>query len=200
MFPQDVSNIIDDYNEHGIFISLDKIYWFNGKRFELWWESAYWIILTYEHDLYCYDSYNKGVVLYRNKQFINVKLPSRWNHPLQLFNRFPFMSILHGIVYCMKQGQLAIMNKNNINVLSKHKCRGSQIITCEDDIYVFGFIENQKFNTISKEYQTIPTSPFENYDIYLFNKKIYNFFSSTKYAIYDLEIGSWQINPQLTRN
>ncbi len=214
MLPKDILHIIDNYNEPGIFVIVDyAICWFNGKRFESICTNLQsfveilrdangdidesvlsWEIVTYENDLYC--CVNSNVLIYKNRKFVSVKVPLLWNHPLRLFNSYPFMAktTVNDISYFLTlNSKLEIIIENNVISTSQYLQWESRIFTYKNDIYIFGYDKNEKFNTITKQYTPISNTPFIGYDINLFNNKFYNIKKQKKYAIYDPEIDEWSL-------
>ncbi len=192
MLPQDVFNIIADYNEVGIFVIRNdcETYWFNGKRFEYWCKQISRRIMTYENDLYF--GCMKSLVCYKNKQFIT--LPKTWNHPLNLLKNFQLY--LQNNVY-----RLTEMFDGNcwikLPMVKYSSTEYNKMIGDGNYIYVFGVVYNEKFDILNKKWIQIANSPpydHEHRMFYIFNGLIYSFNSTgDRYWIYHPQLDIWEL-------
>ncbi len=196
MLPKDMTNIINEYNEIGIFIRCNRrLYWFNGKRFEFWCEATNkYCFMTYNNDLY-WNFFGK-VSIYKNKQFITSQVPKIWNHPLYVFQQG--LTLINGKVYDYDinlQVNMITDEFNNRSILPEkhHPDFGFKLIYYKDSIYYFGSIQNEKF--INGNWIVIAQYPniYNDYDVYLFNDKFYAFeLNTTYYHIYNPELDCWE--------
>ncbi len=68
MIPSDLMNIIEQYNENGVFMNDEnKIYWFNGKRFEFWCQANSNDILFAHNNIYVFE--NNQIFKWQKKEF-----------------------------------------------------------------------------------------------------------------------------------
>ncbi len=196
MLPKDIMDIIDEYNEIGIFICYcKKIYWFNGKRFEIWCRSKYYYMLTYNNDLYYRKS--KEILMYKNRRFEKVKVPEAWNHPLRVFSdgkklidndvyKYHWGKSVYKIIN--KHGQIFILPQKN------YPQYGLELLGYDNCLYYFGSGQNEKF--VNGKWDTIAQYPnFKNqFDIYSFDGKFYAFeYNVIDYYIYDSELDCWEL-------
>ncbi len=186
MLPKDVTNLIVDYNETGIFVIIDfKIYWFNGKRLEFWIiKPIASDILTYENNLYIKQC--GELFIYTNKIWHNIEAPLMWNHPLYLFNDKYWSQVsLNGKVYRQTYSyRFEMFDGKQTTILERNGYR-SQLLAFNDDIYLFHGAISRKFNTITMQWSTLYNK------IYLFNEKFYCFPSTKTYNTYDPKNDIW---------
>ncbi len=204
MLPQDVFNIIADYNEVGIFVIKNdcETYWFNGKRFEYWCKQISRRsrrIMTYENDLYfgCMESQ----FCYKNKQFITLPIPKRWNHPLNLLQNFRLYDsqiLLQNNVYRLTENVFKMFDGNCWIKLPMVKCSFGEykIIADDNHIYLFTAVYNKKFDIVNKKWIRIANSPPYDHErrmFYIFNGLIYSFNATgDKYWIYHPQLDIWE--------
>ncbi len=197
MLPKDIENIINEYNEIGIFIRYrGQLYWFNGKRFEFWCEhrAKYECFLTYNNNLY-YKSYKK-IYVYKNKIFKQIKIPQQWNHPLNVFRKR--RKLINNNVYRYEESIYKMIDTYG-NVIMTLPGRddpvfGFELLGYNDCIYSFGSWQNEKF--VNGKWNIIAQYPNHNndYDVYLFKSKFYAFEqTSMNYYIYDPELDDWKL-------
>ncbi len=196
MIPKDIINIIDNYNETGIFVEYNGgIYWFNGTRFEYWCPLQDENILTYENDLYYLANFK--VFKYKNKDSIKVKVPKIWNHPLYLFSEwYGYVSqvIYQNKVYRHRYNSIIEMfdGKDVIRLPSKIEAAcGVQILIYNQHIYSFG-TQNEKFDFKTQQWIKLKTSNCYGH-VYLFNNKLYRMERyDTTYYTYNVEFDTWE--------
>ncbi len=76
MLPCDLMNIIEQYNEYGVFMNDEyEIYWFNGKRFEFWCEATNDDLLYIGNDIYKYKN-NHTISKWHQQQFKKCEINS----------------------------------------------------------------------------------------------------------------------------
>ncbi len=193
MLPKDITNIIAGYNEIGIFIHDSRqLYWFNGKRFECWCKDTRSDnIMTYGGNLYILSYHT--IYMYKNKTFIKIEVPQRWNHPLCVFR--DSKTLVDGKVYDHHCDTITNEFNNSITLPRKNYPKyGFQLLSYNDCLYYFGSKHNEKF--INGKWIEIAKYPYPElyhcYRIYLFNNKFYAFRDASDYHIYDPELDDWE--------
>ncbi len=194
MLPKDIINIINNYNEIGIFvICFNKIYWFNGKRFEYWcpWQDA---ICTYENDLY----YRLNHKVFQYNKNNEIKVPQIWNHPLHLLAKKDeciAQVICQGQVYTHHHcGGFDRYDGKIITILPTkiYSGRGLYLIVNGNYIYSFGSM-NERFDIITETWTALTcTVKFLDGIVYSMNDKIYQISDDLSYKIYNIELNLWQ--------
>ncbi len=196
MLPKDVTSIIANYNEPGIFVAkIQKIYWFNGKRFEFWCKMATWNVFTYENELY-QSGYN--LQKYKNKHFVEFKPPNKWNHPLYLFSTHAYQqTVCRENVYrrsLIYDSNLEMFDGHLVHPLSQRG--GDFLFSYNESIYTFGQHMFTKFNTITKKWKILNPSPFYGL-LYIFNDICYCFaiygHYDDEYSVFDPKTNQWII-------
>ncbi len=203
MLPKDVTSIIANYNEPGFFMlnaNIQKIYWFNGKRFEFWCKTESWTVFTYENEVYQL-LYQSGYNLqkYKNKRFVEFKSPNKWNHPLYLFSRHGYQqTVCRENVY---RRSLIRDSNSNLEMFDGHLVHplsqrgGYFLFSYNESIYTFDNNIFTKFNTITKKWKILNPSPFYGL-LYIFNDMCYCFAvygHDDEYSVFDPKTNQWII-------
>ncbi len=198
MLPKDILNLIDNYNEDGVFIyRRGRIFWFNGKRTEPFGELFYVSgILTYNNNLYVR---NYGTIhVYKNKKFHDVDVSTKWDHPLQIFKS------MNKILYNKRTYELRGQNLLyyiNIEVFDGERTQllpmkmypqsGFKLFVYDNYLYCFGFRENEKFNFLTQKWELFATTPNHHHPICFFKGYFY-IFTYDEQWIYYPDLDTWK--------
>ncbi len=198
MLPTDIWNLINIYNEPGIFVlHLRNIYWFNGKRFEFWTEFVY-LPFTYENELYfCKCS---QLCVYRNNKHVQIEFPKRWNHPLNLLKNTSYyhrQMVSDGNIYrATYHNTFEMFDGEHVSQLPQKQFpkQGLEMIAFNNNIYSFGSHRNERFDINSQQWIQLKSKyPSWNGLVHLLNDKLYLFdFHDARYWEYDLQHDEWQ--------
>jgi len=201
MISKNIRNLIDKYNEDGIFMRCDlTIYWFNGKRFEYWVKTVRkWPVFTYQHDLYC--NFNGTIMIYKNKEFKFVeKHILLYNHPIKYFGTMAVCKEQYLFTLNYRSSHLFLQQFDGITNINFEKpiFSAHQMLLYLDDIYIFGGFKCEKFNIMTKKWLPFADMPFvmkhNIFDsIYLFNG-IFYLEKNKKLYSYNPNIDQWSSN------
>ncbi len=150
---KDLNLLIDRYNEPGIMIAnKNLLYWFNGKRFELWYNFEYSDcgddILYHKNKLYLYSYCDNSVSEFIHKKFIKIEINN--NFLLKHFQK--------------TDSKLFIL-------------QGNKIIEINDEYQMF---DGLQWNTISKRVNTVNGFGMHNDILYLFDEECLKYNCATK--------------------
>ncbi len=193
MLPTDVSNIINNYNENGVFILIhNTIYWFNEKRLEEWCICTYSKVCTYDHELYVFNDFR--VQKFNTRNF---KISTKWNHPLKLFSIEQEGTICNNVVYRLCLLYFEMFDGNHITRFPTPNDEPSIgfILSYKDTIYNFEPYETYKFNIFTKKWILATRNLCYIYNKpYLVNGKFYSFIGfGLNYVVYDPVTDVWQV-------
>lgn len=156
MFPKNITTIIDNYNEIGTFIIVDLkwIYWFNGKRFEIWCRCPNNGAIIYHIGLKLYHANLQNNEVRYLKQNDWVKTHRNFQYNSQWIKDNNKIYYIQCDEY-LKRNNGTITPKRN----SSHLC--GQYIYYEKQIYWFS-ISNEKYDIEKNIWSTI-SSPFNRH-------------------------------------
>ncbi len=181
MLPNDILNIVQIYNESGIFVRIgEATYWCKHKN----------EIITYENDFSYFKT--ESLKIYKNKKFNQIS----FDQNNAILNMSRFRVIANGFVYRMEHGQLEKFDGINLITMPQKQFprSGYRLVYYTNNIYVFGHLVNEKFNVLTQKWTQFQVSdPFFYSDIYLFQDKFYAFIYQHSYQIYDPEKDEWEI-------
>ncbi len=106
MLPKDIYSIIESYNEIGVFVKDDlNTYWFNGKRWELWYPIKkfkwfYKLYVTFKDITYNFATYH----YYKNKEWHN------FSHPISDRKICKFVVLVNDLIYMKVNQHIWIFN------------------------------------------------------------------------------------------
>ncbi len=203
MLPKNVISLISNYNEPGIFVlnktaNIQKLYWFNGKRFELWCktESWTWIVFTYENEVYRPSCGEHGLQKYKNKQFVEFKPPNKWNHPLYLFSIHGYQqTVCCQNIYRRSLNYGEMFDGHQVHPLLSYGRSGCFLFSYNDNVYTFDPDTFTKFSPTTKKWKVLNPSPFPGL-LYFFNDICYCFAvygHNDEYSVYDRKTNQWTI-------
>ncbi len=171
MIIKSILNIINKYNEDGIFVwRKESIYWFNGNRFEYWCK--------------CPCTPFGFHFVYKNKIF-----------KAGILNVFEDR-VLYGNLVCRRvHAHAPIELFDGVNII-KIKQPKSPYLYCvfslENELYIFGFRTYQKFNGQEWIDLACPGEEFYFWNIYLFKGKFYQIVNKSLYWVYDPLGNVWE--------
>ncbi len=189
-------NIINAYNENGIYFLFDSIlWWFNGKRCENWCycPHIHHQIFVYNNNLYGEVTFDKVHIL-ENRQFKNCKLMKeifKTEHYVNPFaicldnnHNFYFYSQMHGTL--QKNGKLLP------NRVFPHS--GLKLLYYDGFLYHFSFsFKNEKFDIQKNQWSLFSNTIYSIMDIYLLNDLFYTLFRNGKIGTYNPRTNVWKI-------
>ncbi len=194
MIPMDLLKLIDKYNEDGMFfVYLNTLWWFNGKRFELW-SSHFPINLkvyrSKNKKLYAYNCFDIHFYIHIEKKGYFFKSNKRLKY------KPDEVSILDGNYYFFKTNLQLLFNNNGeiVKSIPKQFQGGKQIIAYNGMIYCFSHIgyENEKYCPKRNQWFKIA----RHRDSILQNIVLFNglFYAQREYYldIYDPELNQWK--------
>ncbi len=159
MIPKVLLNLIDKYNEKGIFVLKNNaIYWFNGNRYELWCESEEY--LTIQNIWYSKQSIF-GCMLFESGDYIWYK--DHWKRTLKTSNKqkksfHMFSLIIENIKY------IYIVSDKNGTVIKYDGKKWIQMDYCssrnQNSFQTNKYFE--KLNDKINEYDILSTNKYNN--------------------------------------
>ncbi len=186
MISKDLQTLINKYNEIGFFTLIsNKIYWYNGKRFELWYEfySDLFRILYHKNKLYCCCVLGL-LYIFRNKHFITISNTAC--KILDLFQNNTVFAISEtNQVYTIKNDKLYC----NQQMLTMRNFGGDPLhmLTLMDKLYFFFQFGYEVYDL--KTMICVITKPLSLVfitSVHLFQEKIYIWDSNTsKFIVLD---------------
>ncbi len=191
MVPDVLQNLINKYNEAGIFLIVDElIYWFNSKRFETWCkcDDNFSGVLYYKNTLYTKTMGHLHV--YKNRQFTGCMFS---NIVTQSFCNYGTYAVIIDEKLWINEISTLFCYNNSMYTITplmilkpiKYKC---QIKAYKYFIYFFTGSKMLQYNTITStwsEYQCRFYYTFKA--IELFNDKFYCQKYDNSLVIYDLQ-------------
>lgn len=194
--PKDLLQLIDRYNEEGIFIiNYPNIYWFNAKRFEFW-VSGFEDVLYYKNNLYVKNVYDR-VLIYVHKEFHFIETEPanlKYNNLLKLFfnPNYKTMCINNDTVFTVVDNkQISMYNGKKTTFITNDSPTCYQLFYLNDYIYIFGAVSTHsaKYNLTTKKWSILDDSELFGM-IYQFQNKFYSFEDNKKNLwCYDVKTG-----------
>lgn len=152
MLPRDLLRIVDGYNEHDkgfFFVSSNLVYWFNGKRYEIWCHTNISINLVYDRSINLV--YDDGYLKVQDTIYKNLK----WQ-PL-IFNAQKSNVRINSVDYTLEYlhvGKFILLDKKLIELKVPDKNYddfGVFVMVYESILYFFSSTKNEKYDfTLNK--------------------------------------------------
>ncbi len=183
-------DLIDKYNENGIFIRhLKKIWWFNGKRLEHWTDVDCFDIIYKNNKLYLLD-HNFKTIIYENG-FVKQSKKSMFELSTRIFkianDIFEINSNIGGNRYCHFHGHFVRHSIFKSNGFTKYKMEKNRI-------YAFSYRgDNEYYDIIEHRWHIFKAQILPYcFQVYFFNELFYIFTNSECFLwIYDPKLNSW---------
>ncbi len=196
MILPDLINLINAYNENGIYFLYDSIlWWFNGKRFEKW--------------RYCYNI--SKIFIYNNKLYARAVNNGSQNYILEnqqfklIPEIFPNCSCLddNNVVYSYERHHLFRNGKRLPNKMND--AYGFKLLHHEGFLYFFSSLMNginEKFNIETNEWTFISNQIIYTIsDMCLLNNIFYILFDNGMIGTYNSKSDTWHLlNLSLSNN
>ncbi len=194
-------NIIYAYNENGIyFLFNDRLWWFNGKRFEKWCyrQHTYDKIFAHDGKLYAISRNNFLYILENNKfKYHCGSLETLFKIQEYFMNpwRICFANDKNVYHYLNNHGPF----KKNDHLLPEKKYynMGHKLSYFDNSLYYFSFEQNGKnetFNIKTNQWALFNSQTIHGIsDVNLLNELFYVLFRNGKIGTYNSKSDSWQL-------
>ncbi len=174
----------------------NKIYWFNGKRFEFWCEANANDILYIENDIYTFKQ--GSIYKWQQKQFTRISNIFYDNAILACFrdqHRNFFICLQDSSVLHFESHRLIHRKYGQTTILHSRKIQGNsnRFVKFKQFVYVFEEWSIHKFDLNEKQWFDIYVETDMKSDIVQINEILYFFDSEMKCKrIFDLVSEEWQ--------
>ncbi len=199
MIPKVLLELIDKYNEIGVFtISDAKIYWFNGKRFEMWCDiPPQEAVNAFVYKRKLYIRYSFETYIYKNKQF---RLPVgndiiKNSHPYGFFSHFYNLGSIKikNCFFAYEYNDFFKFDKGIWQMLPKKQIKCCyKIYYYKNELYCFSNWGNEKFNILTNEWSSIANNFYSFDDILFINNIFYSVRNCKLKEIYNFETNKWE--------
>ncbi len=199
MLPNDILNLIYQYNEVGTMLaSTDNIYFFNGKRFEFCCKIPPMMdndVMFVNGKIYCWSGF-PCIWQLKNAEF--VQIPSKTNlctQELLMWDSSMFICQEENSVITIHNNLLVNKQYDVEFILDEKQLTNAMLVKVNDVIYIFAVQRLMIFNLKSKTWryldylQSIQHLRF----IRCINDIIYFFHEFSCDLIFDTKLDQWQI-------
>lgn len=191
MIPNVLQALIHRYNEYGTFIrTKQRVYWFNGIRFEYWCNSEM-KVLYFKNQLYTKSSEFGFISIYSKKKFVDIPCPNYFL--LKLFQTECIWTCRSG--YKINFNNVRNMTTNQQIALPRYISSLDAHIYLNDFIYLFKGDTNLKYNFKTNTFSKFSVNPNLNvksdfYDIFNIGNLIYDI-TENQLDTYDPSTDVW---------
>ncbi len=199
MIPKVLLELIDKYNEIGVFTIFNgKIYWFNGKRFEIWCDIPNVLlgnvnVCVQNGKLYIQCPFT--TYIYKNKQF---RLPVgndilKNSHPNgKICHFYNLASIKIKDCFFEYYDKFRKYEKGIWQILPKKPIASChKIYYYKNELYCFSTRGNEKFNIITNKWSSFANNIVDANDVLFVNNTFYGVDNCKIIEIYNFEENKW---------
>ncbi len=204
MIPGNLMDIIKQYNENGVFMNdiYNRIYWFNGKRFEFWCQANGDDILFAKNDIYVFE--NNQIFKWQKKKFQICKSKSIIINCFRKQRAESFICLQNGSIIKFENNQLLHQMSWICDiVLHPKRLEGNAaLFKFKQFIYIFQHWRIHKFDLNRKQWVDVQENEYvRTEEIVQLNERLYFFNTKMECTrIFNLLFEKWETVQKLFQN
>ncbi len=200
MIPKCLLELIDKYSEIGQFwidLKTNICWWFNGKRFEFWFQFNNHLVDSYKsmkNNNTLYYIAKCELYILKNQCIKKILMPKFLKLQGKNFNRITNEIFHPNIKYVFNCDVAQYIDLIHIKTLpiKNHRYNGSKLLLRKSILYCFSPFYSEKFDLQTNKWTDIanPSSPT---DVIMINGEFVQILSTLRYNIYHIKKDTWYL-------